>query len=138
MHRRAPFITFILCALLCTAPLLHAAEPVSLKVYPTFGFEPLTVQLTIRIPQHPDNRAICIFIEDVDQSLYYRSSCREHGATGPTVIIERSVGRDLRAAYSEESRMNYVAWVILSRVDAQGKIHTFRAQQLFRVIPSIP
>jgi hypothetical protein len=125
----------LLTLLLILAPISLAQEsPVSLRVTPQVGFEPLGVVLNIRVPKHPDNRMICAAVQDIQQLEYYRSSCWAHGPDGPLQTIDNRLVRGL-IAVPPIGDMNYQVGVELIRVSPRGDRSEHLATQNLRVMP---
>ena len=100
--------------------LFLADPPISLRLRPSFGFAPLTVQLSVRIPPHPDNRVVCIQLDS--DNGYFRSSCFEHvGEEAKGLVVQNYGGLDVG---------NYLVTVELIRVGDKR----YTASQTFRAI----
>ena len=109
----------VLAALILFAVYL-AEPPVSLRLMPSFGFAPLAVRLTIRVPPHADNRVVCIQIDS--DNGYFRSSCFEH-------IGEKAKGLIVQV-YQRLEVGNYLVIVDLARINNKH----YQASQTFRAI----
>lgn len=117
---------------------IHAEDnsPVTLTLTPRFGFAPLTVRLSIRVPKDPDNTQLCVIVSDSYGASYYRASCWWHGADGPLQTVEDKIARNLpsTAPFDQD---NYVATAIITRKAPDGKTSTFLDSKAFRVMESV-
>ena len=136
-HFRLFTATLLFWCILMYAPAISADSTVSITVYPQISFAPANLRLTVRTPQHVDNRQLCVTVSDIYDSTYYRSSCWQlDGDQAPITFTEEKVARGLLAVSPTDAN-NYVAIVVLMRM-VEGRPRTFEARQEFRVLESIP
>ena len=67
-------VRLMLLLLAASVMAVQSPPPISLTVSPRYSFAPTTIRATIRISQHPDNRAFCVWIASATHDT---NSCRD-------------------------------------------------------------